>query len=248
MTRRAKIKTGKNIILIGVLKNKRDLNILLKKHWYRIPEKYTPIRRFQYLAFYQPKIFGQDGNCIRYYAPVLEYKIVKRRRLLPGEPRHPNAGLPYTQIYTGVIKELPRLIKNKPPRRVIFGFTTLARLLASKNILELYNIAPTEEIMAKTLRQAGIPAVAQHYTAARGRRYRLDFAVFCKQGGIAIECDNKKAHQGPAHRAKDRAKDTNLRRLGWTVMRFPEEEIVFDTKRCVSRLKFMVKRLGGLAS
>src|SRR3989344_9200580 len=100
-----------------------------------------------------------------------------------------------------------RPIRNKPPRRIVFGFTTLGRLFESRSMLQLYNVPPTEQIMESALRKAGIRALAQYYVLGGKRRYRLDFAVFCKKGTIAIECDNNKAHRSFAQHARDRAKD-----------------------------------------
>lgn len=246
------------IVLVGVLKNKRDLDILLTENWYRIPKASAPRRQFNYLAFYQPALFGRRGKRIRYYARVLSYQTIKRRELLPDEPNHPRADDDYFRIRLGKIQKLLRPIRNIIPRRISFGFTTLCRLLKSKDILQLYNIAPTEQIVEDGLKQAGIKAIAQYHVlsgpegeqalyGASKKRYRLDFAVFCKQGAIAIECDNKKAHSGLSQRKKDKIKNTFLRRRGWTVIRLSERDIVFDLKSCLNRIQRVVRKLGGSA-
>lgn len=234
------------IVLVGVLKNKRDLNVLLTKNWYRIPVAHAPTRQFNYLAFYQPASHGRRGKSIRYYARVLNYQIIKRKDLLPDESNHPRAHDYYLLVRVGKIKKLPRPIRNIIPRRVSFGFTTLSRLLKSKNILQLYNVAPTEQVIKDGLNLAGIKAIAQHYVLSGKKRYCLDFAVFCRQGSIAIECDNKKAHSGLRQREKDKAKNTFLRRRGWTVIRLPEHDIVSDLDGCIVRIKKAVRKLGGL--
>lgn len=286
------------IVLVGVLKNKRDLNILLTEKWYRIPVAHAPRRQFNYLAFYQPALFGRQGKCIRYYArvlssrnlkksnsdssqpsvekldqigegaetaqprknfvgcpkgdsarakrvPIWNYQTIKRRDLLPDEPDHPRTHDYYFRVRVGKIKKLPRPIRNIIPRRVSFGFTTLNHLLKSKNILQLYNIAPTEQIVEHGLRRANIKAVAQYYVLSGKKRYCLDFAVFCKQGSIAVECDNIKAHSSLGQREKDKIKNTFLRRRGWTVIRLPEHDIVSDLESCIVRVKKAVRKLGG---
>ena len=58
-------------VLVGVLKNRRDLDLLFREHWYRIPVFYMPKRKFRYLAFCQPAAFGRGGKSMRYYARVL---------------------------------------------------------------------------------------------------------------------------------------------------------------------------------
>ena len=234
------------IVLVSVLRSKRDLNILLTQNWYRIPVAHAPTRQFSYLAFYQPALFSRWGKCIRYYARVLNYQTIRRNDLLPDESNHPRAHEYYLRVCIGKVKKLPRPIRNIIPRRISFGFTTLSRLLKSKNILQLYNIVPTEQIAEDGLRRAGIKAVAQHYVLSGKKRYCLDFAVFCRQGSIAIECDNKKAHSSPRQREKDKIKNTFLRRHGWVVIRLPEHDIVSDLKGCVMKIKKAVQKLGGL--
>ncbi|MGB9680695.1 MAG: endonuclease domain-containing protein [Patescibacteria group bacterium] len=240
-----KNQTKNEIVLVGVLKNKRDLDILLTKGWYRVPTKYAPKRQFEYLAFYQPISFGRQGKCIRYYARILNCRTIKRSDLLPDELNHPKAGDNYFQIQVSQIKRLPRPIRNIIPRRISFGFTTLNHLLKSKNILQLYNVVPTEQIVEDGLRRANIKVVAQYRLSGK-KRYRLDFAVFCKKGKIAIECDNKKAHSNPSQKRKDKIKDTFLRRHGWIVIRLLEDDIVLNLKGCITRIKKIVRQLGGL--
>ena len=234
------------IVLVGVLKNKRDLHILLTKNWYRIPLAHAPTQPFSHLAFYQPAHHGREGKRIRYYARVLHYQTIERINLLPDEPSHPRAHDYYLRICVGKVKRLSRPIRNIMPRRVSFGFTTLHRLRTSKNVLQLYDIAPTEQIIKDGLGLAGIKAVAQYHVVGSKKRYCLDFAALCKQGSIAIECDNKKAHSGPRQREKDKAKNAFLRRRGWTVLRLLEHDIVSDSDGCMVRIKKAVQKLGGI--
>ena len=238
-----KNQTRDKIVLVGVLRNKRDLNILLTENWYRIPAAHMPRRQFNYLAFYQPALFGRQGKRIRYYARVLNYQTIKRKDLLPDESSHLRAHDYYFRVRVGKIKKLPRPIRNIIPRRISFGFTTLNRLLKSKNILQLYNIVPIEQIVEDGLKQAGIKAVAQYYISKDKKRYCLDFAVFCKRGSIAIECDNEKAHSSRRQQEKDKIKNAFLRRHGWTVIRLPERYIVSDLNGCLARIKKAVRKL-----
>lgn len=233
-------------VLVGVLKERRDLALLLNERWYRIPLKRAPKWKFQYLAFYEPARFGKDGKRVRYYAKIMERRTFLRRDLLPCEFSHPRASEPYCWFRLGKIQKLVRPIKNILPRRVSFGFTTLELLLKSKTILQLYNVASTEEIMARALRRANIKAKAQHWVTGEGRRYRLDFAIFCKNGKIVIECDNLKAHSGARARARDGAKDMFLRKHGWQVVRLTEADILSDLSSCIVRVKIFVKKFGGL--
>ena len=238
-----------DVVLVGVLKNKRDLSLLFKEHWYRMPVVYAPVKRFQYVAFYQPVAFGLAGKQIRYYAKVMDMDVKKRRELLPSEVGHPRASDDYQKVKVGIIRKLARPIKNFLPRRVSFGFTTLVKLLTAKSILQIYEVADTEGIMQNVLRHAKIKAKPQ-YRVLYGKkgsrkRYCLDFAVFCKRGQIAIECDNKKAHASSAQKQHDREKDAYLRRHHWTVIRLSESEILHNLPACLKLISHHIRLLRG---
>jgi len=237
-----KEKTDK-IVLVAVLKNKRDLDILLAENWYRIPVKYSPKKQYSYLAFYQPAVFGKQGKQIQYYARVLNKQTAKRSALLPKETNHPQAQDDYFKVRVGKIQKLTKPIRNIVPRRVSFGFCALSQLLKSKDILQLYNVAPIEQILGYGLKQAGIKAIPQHYVLGKEKRYCLDFAIFCKKRAIAIECDNKKAHSSPIHRAKDKAKNAFLKKYGWTVIRLKEQEIISNLQDCISKIQKIIQKL-----
>ncbi|MDO8664291.1 MAG: DUF559 domain-containing protein [Candidatus Liptonbacteria bacterium] len=246
MERKAIIPHDKTV-LVGVLKNKNDLRILLRNHWYRVPVAFIPKRQFKYIAFYQPAIFGRNGKRILYYARVAKREKVKRVELLPKETNHPRAHDDYIKITFRQIKKLTRPIKNVIPRRISFGFTSLKKLLSAKDILELYGVPPTEQIMEKRLKKLGIKFITEHYVSKDSRRYRIDIAVFCRGGQIAIECDNRKAHSGNAQTLKDKAKDAFLKRHGWRVIRLTEKNIIERLDYCARRIEKVVQNLGGQA-
>ncbi|MBI2121639.1 MAG: DUF559 domain-containing protein [Candidatus Sungbacteria bacterium] len=241
----AKIDKEKEMALVGVLKRKSDLEILLHEHWYRMPADKSPRRKFNFLAFYEPARFGPGGKQIKYYARALRIELKKRLEILPEEIKHPAAGKEYQKVWLGRIQKLKRPIRNMPPRRVSFGFATLGRLKTARNILELYRVAPTESIIERALRRAGIIAIPQYRISSGGKRYSLDFAVLCRKGKIAVECDNRKAHSGRRQLDKDKTKNRALKRIGWVVMHLMERDIVSDLNKCVSGIKKKVVRFGG---
>ncbi len=232
------------VVLVGVVKSQRDLDILLREHWYRIPVAHAPARTYEYLAFYQPAVFGRSGKCIRYYARVLGYRTVRRDKLLPDEPNHPRARKPYLRIRIGKIQTLRRPIRNIIPRRVTFGFTTLHRLRTARDLLQLYDVAPIEQMVGDALKRVRISAFPEYTVSASGRRYRLDFAIMSTRGNIAIECDNIASHKSAKAREQDKQKDIFLRELGWTVIRLPEHAIIANLARCVTMIKRHISGTG----
>ena len=240
----AGLKTDKKTVLVGVLKSRRDLGILLKEKWYRIPVAFLPKRRFTHIAFYQPAVFGRNGKRIEYYGKISRRKTQRRMRLLP-EKDHPRAHDDYLKLEFREIRRTPKPIKNVVPRRIYFGFTTLENLFSARNILELYHVPPTEQIVGRALRRHGIRNKPEFPVTVKGRRFRLDFAIEGGKKPIAIECDNTKAHTGKLRRRKDRAKDKFLCEHGWKVIRLKEPEIISDAQKCNARVRKSIQKLGG---
>ena len=228
--------SNKNV-LVGVLKSKGDLDILLHDHWYRIPVAFAPKKKFKYVAFYQPEIFGKEGKQIKYFARVISIRRVKRLVLLPNEPKHKKADDYYYKIKFKKIEQLESPIKNIIPRRISFGFTSLKDLESSRNILELYHVPATEKIIERGLRSEGIKTIKEFTIINGEKRYRVDLVILCKKGKIAIECDNDKAHNNKKQKEKDKAKDLFLRRHSWKVIRLSEKEIIENLDQSILKIK-----------
>ena len=239
-------------VLVAVLKSKDDLKILLEEKWYRIPATFLPRRTFTHIAFYQPAGagrplgFGKSGRRILYYARVAKREVKKRVELLPNEPSHPRAQSDYLKCSFREIKKLKKPIRNIIPRRVSFGFTDLKTLRSANDILELYHVAPTEQIVEKELNRLSIPVVPQYRLRDKGKRYCLDFAILCNRGNLAIECDNRKAHSSKFQKLKDKQKDAALKGLGWRVIRLTESDILGNLDSSISRIKKLISSLGGV--
>jgi very-short-patch-repair endonuclease len=235
------------IVLVAVVGRLKDLTIARRDRWYRIPVGKAPRRRPDYVAFYQTSAFGADGKAVRFYAPVRSISTVSRRRLLSDEKNHPRSGDRYLKLDLGPVRTTPRIIRNRTRRRVTFGFTTLGKLKRASEICQLFDISPVEEIMRRHLLRSGIPASHEHCVMDRKRlRYRLDFAVFCRKGRLAVECDNEKWHLSRRQRVRDCRRDKWLARRGWTVLRFPGTMIRNDPEGCVKTVKAAIRKLGGV--
>lgn len=235
-------------VLVGVLKSPWDLRFLLEEKWYRIPLAFTPKRPFAYLAFYQPTSFGTDGKQIRYFAKITGRTNARRVELLPNEASHPRANDLYARFSFSEIDELANPIRNIIPRRVTFGFTTLNQLQTATNLLELYGVPATEQIVAQGLEQMGIPVTSEYPIGYSAGRFRIDLAVACRNGWLAIECDNLKAHRLPAQQRKDQHKDEILGYHGWRVVRLTERDILDNYSRTMARLRVAIASLGGLVT
>ncbi len=151
-----------SLVLVAVINRVKDLEIVKGKGWYRIPVKYAPERKPDYIAFYQTRVFGKEGRVIRCYASVKSFSVVKRLKLLPDEKGHPRAREYYRKFNLGAVRRTPRVLRNESRRRISFGFTTLAKLRESKRICQLFDIIPLEDMVCQALRKKGIGVVPEY--------------------------------------------------------------------------------------
>jgi very-short-patch-repair endonuclease len=111
----------------------------------------------------------------------------------------------------------------------ISGFTDLA--LSESNILDGYVKceSPIESIlyMQLVMDELRPPLLKNQFWIGS---YRVDFAI--PNAFIAIECDGKKYHDT----ALDAERDVKLKKLGWTVLRFPSDKIITDPSYCSARI------------
>lgn len=235
------------VVLIGVIRRRKDLDIALERQWYRIPFRTAPKRRADYLALYEIRRLGKGARAINYYARIKGISIKKRLDLLPEESEHIRSHELYYKLDLSILKKTPHRIENKSRRRISFGFTTLKRLLKAKEINDLFDTPPLEEIMKRYMNKKRFKFFHEFCLMEKGRlRYRLDFAIFCQRGKIAIECDNTKWHSIPRIKREDRIRDRYLRSHGWRVFHFSEKEIVENPSYCLRSIEEAIYKLGGI--
>lgn len=233
-------------VLIAVVNRPQDLNTILENKWYRIPLKRMPSKKFDYIAFYQTTALGSRGGQIEYFARVSKRSLVKRIKLLPRERGHPRANDEYYKFTFTRIRALDRVIVNQPGMRINFGFASLNRLKKARTLASLYGIRQVEILFQKLLAKHSVPFASEHVIRKAGRTlYRLDFAIFCRRGKINVECDMRKFHSG-AKRIKDKRRDHFMKKHGWTILRFTDEELLRNPAQCMRDLRATIKALGGL--
>ncbi len=223
-------------VLVVVVNNQRDWQIVLTERWYRIPLQRAPRQvAAAYLAFYQTAAFPEARWAIRSYAPVESYRLMTRRQLLPDEPDHPRADHLYYRVALGPLCALPRLIPSRKLRRITFIPTTLQRLLAARDVSELWPAPAAATKLWYALQAAGLEAECD-YEIREGRvAYTVDLALFCQHGGVGIACDE------PGHGT---ALPPSLPTPGWSILRFGAAELN-DTAQCVRRICDQVAACGG---
>jgi hypothetical protein len=134
-----------DLVLVAIIRTRRDLEIARLLGWYRIPIQSAPKTiRVDWLAFYQTADFGEQRWSVRYVAPVTGFEMVRRLDLIRDEPEHPQAQAPYYKVQLGALQALPNPIMAARWRRFTFLYTTGERLLRARRLRELTVAGPAE--------------------------------------------------------------------------------------------------------
>jgi very-short-patch-repair endonuclease len=232
------------------MNNHRDYTIARESHWYRIPVKSAPkiVRGYQvqYVAFYLTKVFGNEAFSIRSYADVDRITIVKRKELFPEEMDHPKKDEDYFKLQLRPLKDLPKPVVSKRWRRIVFIETTPSRLSNAQEVNDLFHESPLEDAFWNALKAEGIDAERQYWIRHESLRFALDFALFCKQRNIDVECDGDAYHLQPVRVRRDKKRNNILEKMGWSVLRYGSQDIYKQLPSTMSQVKETINRLGGL--
>ena len=108
-------------------------------------------------------------------------------------------------------------------------------------------MAPVEKILQRALSKTRLKIFPEYpVRLPAGKKYRLDFAVFCKKGALNIECDSIKWHSLKSQIIKDKKRDKILKKLGWSILRLKEAEITGNISKSVAKVVSRVKTLGDM--
>lgn len=138
-------------------------------------------------------------------------------------------------------------IPSKRNRRIIFINTTLEKLLSAREVNDLYNESPLEDVLWKGMKQNNIVAERQYFVRGNNNIYCLDFAAFCKKGNLNIECDGDAYHIGKEKAIKDNRRDNFLTKNGWSILRYSTTQLQ-DTDECISEIRESISQKGGISS
>jgi hypothetical protein len=134
-----------DLVLVGLVRTPRDLEIARVLGWYRLPLATAPrTLMVDWLAFYQTAAFGEERWSVRCAAPVRGYELTTRGELLIQEAAHPRAADPYFKVQLGPLERLEHPILAGRWRRFTFLYTTGERLLAARTLREL-TVPPSRE-------------------------------------------------------------------------------------------------------
>jgi very-short-patch-repair endonuclease len=234
--------------LVAVMNNRPDLDRAQFEHWYRIPVQSAPddVRQIRWIAFYLTKAFGPEKWSVRYWAKVLEITKTTRADLLPTEKHHPRSQNLYYRLGLGPLQVRPEAILSRRRRRIVFIPSDWKKFTAALEINDLVHGSPLEDRLWAAFKQEKIEAERQWWEGDKKTRYCLDFALFCPQRNIDVECDGDRWHINPESAAHDNARNNFLEQRGWHVLRFNTAQLTDDLPGCVRNVTTLINRCGGL--
>lgn len=125
--------------LVCVVTRPKDLDLIRREGWYRIPlRRAPPSLAVELLAFYQTAAFGAERWAVRWIAPIRRISLATRGELLPDEPRHPRAAERYYRFELGALRSLPAAVPSRRLRRISFILTSYGQLLRATELCELW--------------------------------------------------------------------------------------------------------------
>jgi hypothetical protein len=154
-----------SLVLVAVLPEPRDLEIARLLGWYRIPLRRAPkVLAVDYLAFYQTASFGEQGQQIKWLAPVRGNELTTRGELLQDEPHHPRAREEYFKVSLGALTPLAQPIPAGGWKRITFFYTTGEYLAQAQSVNDLLVASEDRKLLWRALRERAVHA----------DQYRLD--------------------------------------------------------------------------
>ena len=242
----------KRDFLVALMNNKSDFRIAKEQNWYRIPcstkmvPKSVANKTLKYIAFYHTKIFNKDAYSVRWFGEVKNISVVKRKMLFPEITNDPKAENEYYKIEFNSLIELPAPIISNRPRRLLFISTTFGHFQNAKNINDLFYGSPIEEEFWKAIKFENIEAERQYLINTDEKLFYLDFAIFCKERNINIECDGDRFHLSEINVKRDKNRNNILSSLGWSILRFTTEDIRKNIHKTLGYVKETINRYGGI--
>jgi very-short-patch-repair endonuclease len=219
-------------VLVVLVKDRADHAILHQQLWYRIPVDSAPNivkqGKVKYMGFYLPSKFGDEQKWkIHHYGKVKRITEATRQELFPKEPLGSSkANKRYFKIELEMVEALTQPIVSHRGHRLLFVPTTEQKFFQARNLNSLFNASPLEDLLFEKLEALNIPSERQWLVEyGEKRKYWLDFAIFCNDGAVDVECDGDRYHLAPDQVKYDKGRNNELTSLGWSVLRFSTDEL-----------------------
>jgi len=237
-------------VLVALLPKTEAFVRLKNEGWYHIPVESAPVKRWppKIMAFYQGKAFGkEDGYKIRYFGEVDRIDIVPRRELFPEDKENKHkAEKPYYRIQLKDLQMRYSPIISHRPRRLVFVPTTLRKFEQAEQINDLFDGSPLEDRLWRALKYVNVPAERQWKIVVEKKNYYLDFAVFCRDGKLAIETDGYTTHYDNLNQIDyDTWRRNEIEIDGWRFLHYTTKQVRDDWSPYLGQIQKVIDQLGG---
>lgn len=246
---------NKSNTLVALLKEPHDWQIVNSFGIYRIrgslryPPDILKNRCVEYLGFYLPAKFGKHKFSVRHYAKVRKISMAPRYKCVPDEPRNSKSNDDYYKF--DLEEPIPLqepIVSYRGRSHMVLIPTTEERLLDAKELNFLYMGSRLEETMWQSLLEHNIFPEREYPVHTRhSNAYLLDFAVFCKDGRLAIETDGSQHHASRATVLADNRRSNQLSVEKWAVHRYAAEDLAPNKiNHTIGEISEKITGLGGL--
>jgi very-short-patch-repair endonuclease len=239
-------------LLVALLPKIEALDRLKTERWYHIPKE-TALKRWppEVMAFYQGKVFGiEERYKIRYFGKVGTIDIVPRKVLFPDDEENKDKEeKPYYRVQLKTLQERETPIVSYCPRRLVFIPTTLKKFELAEQINDLFDGSPLEDRLWKALKHINVMAERQWKIVVQAHEYCLDFAVFCKNGKLAIETDGYTTHYDSLNQIDyDTWRRNEIELDDWRFLHYTTKQVKDDWTPYLVQIQTKIEQLGGLES
>lgn len=201
------------------------------------------------MAFFQGKVFGdEEAYKIRYFGEVERIDKVPRKELFHTTKRNAfKAEKMYYRIQLKDLKMRYQPIISHLPRRIVFLPTPLEKFEQAEQINDLFDVSPLEDRLWSALKYVNILAERQWKIVVENKNYFLDFAVFCKQGKLAIETDGYTFHYENRDQIDyDTGRRNDIEMDGWRFLHYTSKQVKDDWTPYLGQIQKMIDQLGGV--
>jgi REase_MTES_1575 len=242
-------------VLVAMLPEPKDWTILHEQLWYRIRKLSTSPDivkdgTVEYIAFYHTAKFSSDLKFkVVKYAKIKRIATVSRQQLFPKESRsHPKANQLYYKVEFDELLTLPQPIVSRRGHRVTFVPTTEAKFFSGvTDFNRLFKGSYLEEDMEKMIDEMEIEYEREFCCFVDDKKfYFLDFAIFCKNGQIDIECDGDEYHMGNPNVHRDKTRNNELESYKWSVLRYTTKHFNEERNHIKKTIYRTIKGYGGV--
>ncbi|MBD1223262.1 endonuclease domain-containing protein [Virgibacillus halodenitrificans] len=166
----------------------------------------------------------------------------------------------YIEHQVKAFKKLPKRVRDEINERLtIYKASFVTAMEGCESPIEqlmIVHLIDLEQELMKSLFELGkkfeVYLKKQEIVETEnGKRFRLDFSVECsieeENYKFAIECDGHDFHEKTKEQVtRDKSRDRDLTKLGYTVIRFSGSEIWKDPSRCVREVGSIINKTTGI--